>query len=139
MHRKVIPDVVNNQTVQHLVPGSTVRAAAELMRDQRIGAVLVMEDGRLEGIFTERDALYRVIAEARDPDTTLVSEVMTADPDCIAPDCSAIEALRMMEDGGYRHLPIVAAGTVVGIVSRRDFIGAEKQRVEEDEETWARL
>lgn len=137
MHRKVVPDVVNNQTVEHLPPDSTVRAAAVLMLEKRIGALLVMADGRLEGIFTERDALYRVMAESRDPDATPVSEVMTANPDCIAPDCSAIEALRMMERGGYRHLPIVAAGTVVGIVSRRDFFGSEKQRVEDDDDKWS--
>lgn len=137
MHRTVIPDVVNNQTVEHLSPDTTVHDAAVLMHKKRIGAVLVMTDGRLEGIFTERDALYRVIAEARDPATTPISDAMTANPDCIAPDCSAIEALKMMENGGYRHLPIVAAGTVVGIVSRRDFFGSEIQRVQEDDDKWS--
>ncbi|MEE8152202.1 MAG: CBS domain-containing protein [candidate division NC10 bacterium] len=68
-----------------------------------------------------------------------MSEVMTKDPDTISPEATALEALRLMEDGGYRHLPVVADGRLVSIVSRRDFFGAEKARLETETGLWERL
>ncbi|MGB9648445.1 MAG: CBS domain-containing protein [Stellaceae bacterium] len=109
------------------------------MRHHRVGAVLVTEgDRQLRGIFTGRDAVHRVLAEGRSPDTTL-AEVMTRDPDCITPRKKSIDALRLMEDGRYRHLPIVEDGKVVGIVSRFDFSGLELDRLDEETGLWERL
>jgi CBS domain-containing protein len=89
------------------------------MRDRRLGAVLVTEgDRRLVGIFTGRDAVHRVLAEGKSADRTTLAEVMTCDPDTMPPGKMMIEALRLMEDGRYRHLPIVDDGKVVVIVSR---------------------
>jgi len=103
------------------------------MRKRRIGAVLVADaDRRLVGIFTGRDAVWRVLAEGLDPDSTKLADVMTASPDTIAPGKTAMDALLQMQDGGYRHIPIVAEGRIAGIVSRGDFRGAEKARLDEE-------
>jgi CBS domain-containing protein len=110
------------------------------MRDSRVGAVLVTEpDCRLVGIFTGRDAVQRVLAEGKNAAETLLAEVMTPDPDYIPPGKTAIEALRLMEDGRYRHLPIVDDGKVVGIVSRFDFNGMELGRLDEETGLWERI
>jgi len=91
------------------------------MRERRVGAVLVIEnDGRLAGIFTGRDAVHRVLAEDKSAGETKLAEVMTRDPDAMPPGKTAIEVLRLMEDGRYRHMPVMDAGKVVGIVSRFD-------------------
>ena len=137
--RRVVPDVVRNQQLLQLPPDATVRSAALAMREHHVGAVLVTAYDRLAGIFTERDMVNRVVAESRDPDRTTLAEVMTADPDTIAPTTTAIEALRRMDDGGYRHLPIVENGRIVGIVSRRDFHGDEKSRLDDESELWKKI
>ena len=103
----------------------SVAAAARLMKERRVGAVLVVEAGRLAGIFTERDALYRVIAEGRDPQATRVAEVMTANPRTISPDRPFAHALHLMYEGGFRHVPVVADGRPLGVVSARDALGPE--------------
>lgn len=140
MVRRLIPDVVQNQDLLKLPGSATVREAARRMKSRRVGAVLVIDaDDRLAGIFTERDMVNRVVAESRDPDTTALSEVMTRRPSTIGPDASAIEALRIMNDGGFRHLPIVKNGRLVGIVSRRDFFGVEKARLEDEGHIWRRI
>ncbi len=91
------------------------------MRDRRVGAVLVTEgDHCLVGIFTGRDAVHRVLAEGKSAAHTTLGEVMTREPDTMPSGKMAIEALRLMKDGRYRHLPIVDDGRVVGIVSRFD-------------------
>jgi CBS domain-containing protein len=104
----------------------SVAAAARLMKEHRVGAILVVQDGRLAGIFTERDALFRVIAEGRDPKATRVSEVMTANPRTIAPDRPFGHALHLMYEGGFRHVPVVVGdGKPLGVVSARDALGPD--------------
>jgi CBS domain-containing protein len=137
--RKIVPDVMHTTEVVSLTGEASVREAAGLMRAHNIGAVLVMENERLQGIFTVADMTYRVVAEARDPDSTPLREVMTADPDTIAPGSAAIEALRLMQDGDYRHLPVVEGGVVRGMVSRRDFHGTEKARLDDETSLWERI
>jgi CBS domain-containing protein len=106
-------------------PGSmTVGEAARLMRQNKTGAILVVEGGKLAGIFTERDALYRVIAEGRDAQTPL-SAVMTHDPQTIHPDRPFSDALHLMYEGGFRHVPVVEDGCPVGMVSAGDALGPE--------------
>ena len=110
------------------------------MRDRRVGAVLVTDgDRRLVGIFTGRDAVHRVLAEGKSAVRTALAEVMTPNPDTMPPGKMAIEALRLMEDGRYRHLPIVEEGKVVGIVSRFDFSGIELDRLDEETGLWQRI
>jgi CBS domain-containing protein len=107
---------------------TTVAAAARLMKEGRVGALLVISDGRLAGIFTERDALFRVIAEGRDPAATRIAEVMTANPRTIAPDRPFGHALHLMYEGGFRHVPVVADGRPLGVVSARDALGPDIQQ-----------
>jgi len=137
--RRIVPDVIDNQQLLQLPPTASVRAAAQAMRERKVGAVLVGENLILDGIFTERDMVNRVVAEGRDPDSTTLAEVMTANPDTIAPQATAIDALRRMQDGGYRHLPVVERGRLVGIVSRRDFFGMEKARLDDESGFWEKI
>ena len=106
----------------------TVAAAARLMKTQGIGALLVISDGRLAGIFTERDALFRVIAEGRDPGKTRVSDVMTTNPRTLAPDRPFGHALHLMYEGGFRHVPVVENGRPLGVVSARDALAPDLQQ-----------
>jgi CBS domain-containing protein len=121
-------------------PDTTVKEACRRMRDRRVGAVLVTEaDLRLVGIFTGRDAVHRALAEGKSAARTQLSEVMTCDPTTMPPGKTAIDALRLMEDGRYRHVPIVDDGKVVGIVSRFDFSGLELDRLDEETGIWERI
>jgi CBS domain-containing protein len=106
----------------------TVSAAARVMKEQGIGALLVIQEGRLAGIFTERDALFRVIAEGRDPAKTRIADVMTANPRTIAPDRPFGHALHLMYEGGFRHVPVVDDGRPLGVVSARDALGPDLQQ-----------
>jgi CBS domain-containing protein len=132
MQRRIVPDLVSNQTLASLPPSATVRDAARVMTERHIGAVLVAVDGRLQGIFTERDVLARVVAAGLDPDDTVLGGVMTPNPDTIAPNDTALEALRKMSERGYRHLPVIDSDRLVGIVSIRDLYAAVNRELAED-------
>ena len=133
-------DIVRNQDPVTLPPSASVKDACRCMRDRRIGAVLVTEgDHHLLGIFTGRDAVHRVLAEGKSAARTKLAEVMTPDPATIPPGRTAIEGLRLMEDGRYRHVPITNGGKVVGIVSRFDFSGIELDRLDEETGLWERI
>jgi CBS domain-containing protein len=133
-------DLVKDQQPEMLPPTATVQEATCRMRDRRIGAILVTEgDRRLVGIFTGRDAVGRVLAEGRDAGKTTLAEVMTPNPKIMPPRSTAIEALRLMQDGGFRHLPVVDGGKVVGIVSHGDFTGLEQDRLDEETGLWERI
>jgi CBS domain-containing protein len=103
----------------------TVAAASRLMKQKRVSAILVVENGRLAGIFTESDALFRVVAEGRAPETTRLAEVMTHNPRTIAPDRPFGHALHLMYEGEFRHVPVVENGRPLGIVSARDALGPD--------------
>ena len=98
----------------------TVADAALTMKQHNIGALLVVDGQRLCGIFTERDALFRVVAEGRDPVATQLGQVMTPQPQTIHPDKPFLHALRIMHVGRFRHLPVVEDGRPLGMVSSRD-------------------
>jgi CBS domain-containing protein len=100
-----------------ITPGQTIREAVELMRKERVGCLLVCEGNCLAGVFTERDLLRRVLAVRLSLDTP-VSECMTSTPEVVDQRESVSAALRRMEEGGYRHLPVVAQdGKPTGILS----------------------
>jgi len=120
MQERTILSIIGAQNTVTLQPGTTVRAAAKVMAQHRIGAVPVTEKGRLVGIFTERDLMNRVIAGDIDEDATRLGDVMTAEPQTIAADATIVDALHLMIDGGFRHLPVVQGERLVGIVSMRD-------------------
>jgi CBS domain-containing protein len=107
-------------------PGEmTVGEAARLMTLNRVGAVMVVENGKLVGIFTERDALTKVTAVCLDAESTPVAKVMTRDPECIEPDKPFVDAFRIMHEHGFRHVPVVENGWPIGMVSSRDALGPE--------------
>ena len=133
-------DLVRDQSPLMLPASASVMEAARHMRERRVGAVLVTgHNASLLGIFTGRDAVDRMLAEAKDPAETTLAEVMTPDPKAMAPHHTVIEALRLMQDARCRHLPIVHEGRVVGIVSRGDFRGIEQDRLDEETGLWERI
>jgi CBS domain-containing protein len=135
-----LSDIVFDQTPLILPPTATVQHACQLMRDRRAGSVLVCENnGRLLGIFTGRDAVCRVLATGQSAATTQLADVMTANPATMSSEQSAIDAMRLMWDGGFRHVPLVKEGKVLGVVSRGDFKGYELQRHDDERELWEHM
>jgi CBS domain-containing protein len=132
MIRKIVPDVISGQTLQKVSPQENVRAAAKMLREKKIAAVLVMEGERLVGIITERDMTARVIAAGLDPDTAVCGDIMTANPDTLSPDDTASDAINMMRERNYRHLPVVKGDRVVGMVSVRDLYAVYNTELEQD-------
>ena len=106
-------------------PSTTVRQAAELMARERVGAVVVVEDDHLVGIFSERDAVFRVVARGLEPAATPLAEVMTPAPATIEPDRSFGHAMAVMHEHHCRHLPVVENGRPIGIVSARNALDPE--------------
>ena len=120
-----VSDIVRGQELAELPATSTIREAARYMVEQGVGSVLVMEDGALCGIFTERDALSIFVATRRNPDLTRLAEVMTAAPQTLPPDATPKDAARRMAEGKFRHMPVVDGdGRILGVVSQRDLLGA---------------
>ena len=99
--------------------GTVTQAVAEMNR-QRVGSLVVKSDGRICGIFTERDVLTRVIASERDAKATLVREVMTRDFQSIGPDMRVGDAMQLMTDRRVRHLPVIEDGKLLGMISIGD-------------------
>lgn len=140
MTMRQLSDMVRDQNPLVLRQQTSVATACQRMRERRVGAVLVVDAaGRLLGIFTGRDAVCRVLAEGRSATETRLADVMTPQPSTIPPQGTAIEALRLMQDSGFRHLPIVDGVRVVGIVSRGDFRGLEQARLDEETGLWERI
>ena len=112
---------------------TTVTDAAQMMQKRNIGAVMVVDEhGHLAGIFTERDALFRVLAPARDPGKTRIAQVMTKNPRTVEADKPVGYALHMMYEGGFRHVPVVENGRPIGMVAARDALGPELNEFESD-------
>jgi CBS domain-containing protein len=132
-------EIIRNQKPLTLSPGATVQEACAHMHARRIGAVLITNPkGELAGIFTGRDAV-RVLAEGKNARTTHLHQVMTTEVHNLPPRHTAIDALRLMRDGGFRHVPVVHEGLVIGIVSRGDFRGLEQDRLDEETGLWERI
>jgi CBS domain-containing protein len=112
-------------------PTATVLEAAQAMNEHRVGALVVVEGGRVVGIFTERDVLMRVVAGRKDPAATTVAEVMTAEVVCCSPETTADEARGAMRDRRIRHLPVAGAdGRLLGLISIGD-LNAQLQAAQE--------
>ena len=125
MTERTIRQIIEGQTPVTAAASISVTEAAQIMRDRNVGALMVVDNGKLAGVFTERDALFRVLAEGKNGDSTHLAEVMTRDPKTVGADKPFLHALQMMHEGGFRHLPVVENETLLGIVSVRDALGPE--------------
>ena len=133
MQRKIMPDIIRQQTLSSLKPDSTVLEAATMMTSANIAALVVIDDdARLVGIITERDLTRRAVAKGLDPRETQIGDIMTENPDTLAPEDSAGDALELMQARHYRHLPLVDGDTCVGMVSIRELYKAAKSTLEEN-------
>jgi len=138
MRKRIIPDVVNNQIITALPKTATVAHATKLMNEREVSSVLIMEDETLEGIFTVRDVARRVVGQDLGLDTKL-ADVMTPNPEAIAADEIPLRGLHRMHDGGFRHLPVVDNGKVVGVVSRRDFFAEDEALLDQEIALWEHM
>lgn len=132
MPDRPIRHIIENQKLVSATASMCVSEAALLMKKNKVGAVLVVEGSLLTGIFTERDAVFRVLAEGRDPQKTALHDVMTSTPQTVGPDKPFGYALHLMYEGGFRHVPVVEDGQLVGVVSARDALSSELAQFESD-------
>jgi CBS domain-containing protein len=133
MQRKIVPNVVQRTQVVTVVISDSIFKTAKLMTINNIAAIVVAnEQGNTIGIVSERDMTHRVIAAGLDSKSTLVKDIMTANPDTLSPNDSAGDALELMQTRNYRHLPVIEDGQCVAIVSIRDLYAWVKKALEED-------
>jgi CBS domain-containing protein len=125
MFDQPVRSVMQRRKVLKAPPETFVSKAAKLMAGKNVGAVMVVEDERLVGIFTERDIVFRVVARGLDARTTRLADVMTPAPDTVDPDKSFGYALLIMHEKGFRHLPVIQDSKLVGIVSSRSAMDPE--------------
>jgi CBS domain-containing protein len=117
-----ILDLISNRTIHYVQPSQTVFEAARYMVDRNVGAVPVLEETTLVGIFSERDIMRRVVTEGRDPLTTRIGEVMSTDLRTVEPSATSEEAMCLMQTHSVRHLPVCEGRTLVGFLSLRDLL-----------------
>jgi CBS domain-containing protein len=132
MLSRSVRDVIRNQQILTMPPEATVHAAAQAMARARVGSVMVERRHKLVGIFTERDALVRVLAAGLDPNKTTLASVMTKAVTTVTMEKKVGYALHLMHDNGFRHVPVVEDGRPVGMISIRDALGSELARFEEE-------
>ncbi len=121
--REPIREVATLQSAVCVAPSATVREAIECMKENEVGYVLIQDQGRLVGIFTERDVLMKIVLQGHDIDELRVETVMTPDPEALSPDDRVSYALNKMSVGGFRHIPLVDSdGCPVGAVSMRNVV-----------------
>jgi CBS domain-containing protein len=123
-------DVLKDRKLYSIEATRTVLEAARFMMEHNIGALPVLRNGELAGILSERDIMNRVVAVGRTPGTTAVSEVMTAKPRAVAADESVEECLFIMQEFGFRHLPIMDGEELKGVVSLRDVLMHQTAEIE---------
>jgi CBS domain-containing protein len=117
-----VRDLIHHRTIYYVQPNQTVSEAANYMVDCNVGAVPVLDDTKLVGIFSERDIMRRVVTEGRNPLTTHIAEVMSTDVRTVEPSASSEEAMCLMQSHGVRHLPVCEDRTLVGFLSLRDLL-----------------
>lgn len=136
MPDRPVQDIVQRTVTLHCAPAESVAAAAGKMAESGCGSILVCDGDRLTGIFTERDLLCRVVAKGLDPKNTAVREVMTVNPCTIAPEAPVREAIRVMDEGSFRYLPVCRGGKPLGVISAKDLpyeeIGRMARTLEEE-------
>jgi CBS domain-containing protein len=136
MFDRPVKDIMRREKLLKAPPETPVGKVARLMESRSVGAVMVIAEDQLVGICTERDIVFRVVAKGLDANATCLADVMTAGPQTIAPDKPFGYALLLMHERGFRHLPVVQNGKVVGMVSSRsaldpsleEFVSEEQRR-----------
>ncbi len=123
-----IYDLVKGNPTYHAEADQIVIDVARRMVERNIGAVPVLRNGRLTGIFSERDLMKRVVVEGRDPRTTCVGDVMTANLYVVSPHEDVDTCLLLMKQHGFRHLPICDGDRLVGLVSLRDLLAHDLEQ-----------
>ena len=125
MFDQSVRQVMSRGKILKAPPETPIGEVSVLMARKNVGAVMVVEGERLVGIFTERDLVFRVVAQGLDVRTTCLEKVMTPSPEVVAPDKPYGFALSIMHEKGFRHLPVVEGGRIVGIVSSRNAMDPE--------------
>lgn len=135
---KTVKHILQNKpAIVHAVgPTVSVLEALSIMMEKNISALLVTEEGRLKGIFTERDYARKIILKGKSSKETAISEVMTANPHTITPDEAVDQCMQLMTNNHFRHLPVLEGETVVGIISIGDLV---KSIIEDQQQTISQL
>jgi CBS domain-containing protein len=133
MRNRTMAEVVQHREPVTLTTGTTIQEACLALHQRSASAALVMEGPSLRGIFTAGNAL-RALALGLDPARTALSQAMTGNPCCLDAEDDALDALRLMEDGGFGHVPVVSDGCALGVVSWTDFTGQERMRRDAENE-----
>ena len=123
MHR--LKDILHKREMFCAQRGQTVAEVAKSMAAQNVGAILILDDSRLGGIFSERDLMTRVVVPGKDPAKTMVENVMSVDIATIDEGATVEQAMTLMRDHGCRHLPVLSEGNVAGMISMRDLMNFE--------------
>lgn len=119
---KQIAEIIEGRPLYHITSSDSVREAARMMSRQNVGAIAVLDEGRLVGVFSERDVLTRVVAEGRNPENTTVANVMSKEIVYAEPTDDIDDALQKMYARGCRHLPVVDDNRLLGMISIRDLL-----------------
>ena len=136
MTARTVGDVLQNRQMLELGPNISVSEAAKMMRLRKVSSILVVDEGRLVGVLTERDIVFRVVAAGQDIDRTRIGRVMTSNPIFVTPKTTVLAAIRQMKQLQLRHLPVIwpdappGEPQVLGVVSVRDFIGEDVHALE---------
>lgn len=125
-----MPEFIQDREIHTLTPDSTAKDAMDLIDNNNVGAIPVIAGGKILGIFSERDLIRRVFAKGLAPEKTIIKDVMTPNPQTLTIDSEINEAMEMMSEGGYRHIPLVdPMGNFTGILSQRDFMNAARMEL----------
>lgn len=127
MYYQPVRSVMEARRVLKAPPQTTVFDASQMMAKKNVGAVMVVENEQLVGIFTERDVVFRVVARGLDPKATQIAAVMTPSPKTVDPDKPFGYALLMMHKHGFRHVPVVEHGKPIGMVSARNALDPDME------------
>lgn len=124
-----VKEVIEGRSVISTPPDAAVLDVVRTMTEKNIGAVPVIDNARLIGIFTERDLMTRVVSRELAPAETKISDVMSRDVGSAGPDDVLADCIDKMQSSGYRHLPVVSDGKVIGVISLRDLLQVDRKQI----------
>ncbi len=132
---KKVKDVLKRKSFDGVITvssGKTIREAAKIMAENKVGSILIVNGKEIKGIFTERDVLNKVVAKGLDPDKTKVDDVMTKDLLVCSPDDTIEEVSRMITSAKKRHIPVIEKGKLVGLITGGDIMATvlEDRKIE---------